>query len=118
MMRFLADPNFNRNMLDGLLKRVRRIDVLVAQEVGLERVYDQILPAWAAEEDRVLLSQDKRTIPGYAYDRMIAKQPMPGVVIVPMDLPVPRAIEDLVLLITCSTDAEWRDRVLFLPVRH
>jgi hypothetical protein len=41
---------------------------------------------------------------------------MPGVFVVSDRLPIGQAISELALIVLCSSDAEWRDRVEFLPL--
>ena len=72
--------------------------------------------AWAAENDRVILTHDRATLPNFAYERVVASDVMPGVFVVNDRLPVGRAIEELVLVATCSEASEWVGRVFYLPL--
>ena len=79
MLRFLADENFNGRILRGLLRRVPELDIVRAQDV--EVLYgeeDPVVLAWAADEGRVVLTQDVATMAGFAYERVVAGEPMPG----------------------------------------
>jgi len=42
---------------------------------------------------------------------------MPGVFEVSRDVPIGRAIEDILLLAECSLDEEWEGQVHYLPLR-
>ncbi len=42
---------------------------------------------------------------------------MPGVFEVSRDLPVGRAIEEILLLAECSLEREWEGQVRYLPLR-
>ena len=42
---------------------------------------------------------------------------MAGVFIVPEQLAIGRAIDDLLILIECSLDGEWENQVRYLPLR-
>lgn len=68
---------------------------------------DPLLLAWAAQEGRVLLTHDVKTITGFAYDRVRANLPMPGVVEVSRDLSIGQAVEEILLLAECSGEDEW-----------
>ena len=68
---------------------------------------DQAVLEWAAQEERVLLTHDVRTITQYAYERVDADQLMPGVFEVSPDISIGRAIEDILLLAESSLDGEW-----------
>ena len=62
MIAFLADENFNRNIVRGLLRRTSQADIVVAQEVGLTGVDDDVLQAWAAQNRRIVLTHDAATM--------------------------------------------------------
>jgi hypothetical protein len=42
---------------------------------------------------------------------------MPGVFEVSRNVPIGRAIEDILLLAECSLDGEWEGQVRYLPLR-
>ncbi len=52
----------------------------------------------------------------YAYERVSAGFPMPGVFEISTDLSIGRAIEDLVLISVASELGEWEGQVRFLPL--
>ncbi len=52
----------------------------------------------------------------YAYERIQAGLPMPGVFEVRQAVPIGVAIEDLALLIECSMQDEWEGQVRYLPL--
>jgi hypothetical protein len=115
MIRFAADENFNNDIVRGLLRRNPALDVVRIQDLGLQD--DPTLVEWAATENRVLLTHDVTTITRYAYERIIAGKPMPGVFEVSRDVPIGVAIEDLLLIAECSLEGEWEGEVRYLPLR-
>jgi hypothetical protein len=52
----------------------------------------------------------------FAYLRVEANQPMPGVFAVPRAVPIGQAISDILLLAECSADGEWEGQVCYLPL--
>ena len=58
-----------------------------------------------------------QTIPRFAYARVRAGQPLPGVVEVAVSATIGAALEDLLLLIEATRDDEWPDQVKFVPLR-
>lgn len=72
---------------------------------------------WAAQDDRVLLSHDVATITHYAYERVRLGQSMPGVFEVTRRAPFGAVIEDILLLVECSSSGEWEGQVRYLPLR-
>jgi hypothetical protein len=55
-LRWLADENFNNDILRALRRRNRNIDIVRAQDAGLTGVDDEALLAWAAGQERILLT--------------------------------------------------------------
>ena len=82
-MRWLADQNLDNAIVRGLLRRNVAFDIVHARDVGLSRASDADLLAWAAQEDRILLTHDVSTVPPAAYERVKAAKPMPGVFAIP-----------------------------------
>jgi len=116
-MRLLADENFNRDIVRGLLRQEPQIDLLLAQDVGLLGASDPQVLEWAAAEDRVLLTHDVATITMYAYARVARSEKMPGVIEASLNVPIRVAIADILLLAQCSREGEWQGQVLYLPLR-
>lgn len=81
--RFRADENIDPDLVTGMRRRVDGIDTLQVQEVGLRTIDDPTIRRWAAAEGRVLITRGIKAIPGYASQRLIAGQPMPGVLAIP-----------------------------------
>ena len=86
------------------------------QDVGLSAADDPTVLEWAAQEGRVLLTHDVSTITKYAYERVRAGQTMPGVFEVGRNVPIGRAIDDILLVAEYSLDDEWEGQVRYLPV--
>jgi predicted nuclease of predicted toxin-antitoxin system len=116
MLRLPADENFNGDIVRGLLLRRPDVDLVRVQDVGLEGAIDPGVLAWAAAQGRIVLTHDRATFPDFAFERVAAGEPMPGVFVVNDRLPVGRAIDELLLVEGCSEQAEWTDRVLYLPL--
>lgn len=117
MVRWLADENFNNNILRALFRENRDIDIVRAQDVGLAGVDDDKLLAWAASQNRILLTHDVSTITAHAYRRIMKGDPMPGVFEVGPHVSVRTAAEDILLLAECSIEGEWESQVRYIPLR-
>ena len=117
MLQLAADENFNNNIVRGVLRRKPDADIVRVQDVGLSGADDASILAWAAQENRVLLTHDVSTITKYAYERIEAGQAMPGVFEVSRVAPIGPVIEDIVLLIECSLEGEWEAQIIYLPLK-
>jgi len=116
MIRVITDHNFNGRIIRGLISRIEKLDLATSRSVGLARSPDPEILQWAAEEKRVLFTQDFKTIPVHIRKRAAAGLSHAGVIFVPQSLGVGRAIEDLEILIECSEEHEWTNQVLYLPM--
>ncbi|HEY7389506.1 MAG TPA: DUF5615 family PIN-like protein [Bryobacteraceae bacterium] len=117
MLRWLADENFNNDILRALFRARPDLDIVRAQDVGLTGSADETLLAWAAEQHRVLLTHDVSTVTAHAYRRVMKGEPMPGVFEASRRLMVRAAVEDILLLSECSYPGEWEGQVRYLPLR-
>ncbi|MBI3273010.1 MAG: DUF5615 family PIN-like protein [Planctomycetes bacterium] len=115
-MRFLVDEDFDNDVLRGLLRRLPALDVVRVQDVGLAGASDSSILARAGQDGRVVLTHDVSTMTRQAYSRAASGVPMPGLFAVSQDLPIGRAIEDLLLLAECSYEGEWEGQVRYLPL--
>jgi predicted nuclease of predicted toxin-antitoxin system len=116
MLRLLADENFNGDIVRGVGLRNPLIDLVRVQDVGLLGSPDEDVLAWAAENDRIVLTHDRATMPDFAYERVAAEDAMPGVFVINNRFPIGRAIEEIVLLDECSEGDDWTGRVVHLPL--
>ena len=114
--RFIADENFDNDVIHSLIRRKPDVDIIRVQDVGLLTADDPTILAFAAQEGRLLLTQDIKTVPSYAYTRVRNGQAMPGVVAVGHDIPIGEAIDDILLLAEGSREGEWEGQVVYLPL--
>jgi predicted nuclease of predicted toxin-antitoxin system len=115
-MKFLADENFNNRIARGLLRRMPSLDILRVQDLAIAGSDDEVVLAWASDEGYVLLTHDARTVPQYALARLRNGHPLAGVVVIGSELPIGAVIEDLIVIATCSSEAEWFGRIEYLPL--
>jgi hypothetical protein len=72
--------------------------------------------AWAAQVGRILLTHDERTIPNYAYERLVAGETTAGIIVASDSLAINAVIEDILLIVACSSAAEWTNQLQRLPL--
>jgi hypothetical protein len=116
VLRWLADENFNNDIVRALFRANRDLDIVRAQDVGLSGTADETLLAWAAAQNRILLTHDVSTITAHAYRRVMKGDRMPGVFEVNHRVPVRTAVADILLLSECSNPGEWEGQVRHLPL--
>jgi Domain of unknown function (DUF5615) len=116
VLRLLADENFNGIVVSELFKQMPDLDLVRAQDVGLERADDRRLLEWAAAEDRVLLTHDLRTMPGFVYERVNRGLPVSGVIELVTPYSIPQAVEDILTVVICYSPDDMKDRIEYLPL--
>jgi Domain of unknown function (DUF5615) len=117
MLAFLADENFNEDVVRGVLRRNSEIDIALARDVGLRSSLDPDVLEWAAGEGGTILTHDVSTMTRYAYDRVAQGLRMPGVFEVGRNVTLATAIEEILILAECSLENEWEGQVRYLPLR-
>lgn len=116
MLPVLIDENLDQRILRGLRLQVPNLDYEIVQETELRSSGDPALLAWAAEHQRIIVTHDVNTLPTYAYERIRKGEPVAGVIIVPEQLAIGIAIEELAVLIECSEMADLLDQVKYVPI--
>jgi predicted nuclease of predicted toxin-antitoxin system len=117
MLRLATDEDFNNRILRGLLRRNPSLNVLRVQDAGLCGQGDDEVLEWAATEGRILLTHDVTTMKQHVDERLAAGLPMPGVFELTQDVPIGKAIEEILLLAECSLEGEGEGPIRFLPFR-
>jgi hypothetical protein len=70
----------------------------------------------AAQQGRVVVSVDKKTLAVDAWDRVARGLPMPGVAILRILLAIGQAIHELETIALAGNLDDFRDQVIYLPM--
>lgn len=116
MLRLLIDENFPHPILRGVKSRLPELDFVLVRQIGLRGSDDRVLLKWAAHNDRTILTRDCKSMPLFAAELMQRGEVMEGVILVPQNMAIRRAIEELELVIACHSQEEFRDRIQRLPL--
>ncbi|MEH1893408.1 MAG: DUF5615 family PIN-like protein [Nostoc sp.] len=112
---YQADADLNQAIVMGVLRQESTIDFQTALAAGLEGVKDSEVLAIAAQQGRILVSHDRKTMPS-EFAKFITSNHSAGVIIVSQKLPVEIAIEELLMIWAISNAEEWIDRIAKLPL--
>lgn len=116
MIRFLVDQNFDEHIVDGLTRRDPTLEFTHVREIGLAAAADPDILEWAASHGCILLTHDRKTIPSFAYARVAAGLPMPGVFLIDGEMPIGHAIEQLLIAANCLSEDECNNVVTYFPL--
>jgi hypothetical protein len=115
-IRFLADEDLRVAIIEGLRSKEPTIDILDVKSAGLRRTADPALLELAAQQNRVLITHDRQTMPRHFRDHLAAGKSTPGVIIVPQQRnEIGEIIEALLIVWAASRLDEWRNQIVYVP---
>jgi hypothetical protein len=113
-IRFQADADLRQAIVTGTIRRQPEIDFQSAYEALLEGKKDPEVLAIAAQDGRVLVTHDRKTMP-IEFGKFIMSQTSSGVLIILQKMSVSEAIEAIVLVWEASTTEEWVNQIMSIP---
>jgi hypothetical protein len=118
MLRLASDADVHGEIIRGLHRRLPEIDLVRAQDALPEGTPDPDVLAWAAAENRILITNDRNTMVGFAYQRVAADKPMPGLIATTNEQSIGSTIDDILLIAEYMPEEEISNQVVvFLPFR-
>jgi hypothetical protein len=114
-VRFQADADLNQIILLATIRQEPAIDFQTAITAGLPGVADPEVLARAAKDGRVLVTHDRKTMPGH-FAEFIASETSAGLLVIPQSLSVTAAVEELILIWSATEAEEWVNRISTLPL--
>lgn len=118
MLRLGVDFDVHGEIVRGLLRREPRLDLRRARDVLPEGATDPTVLDWSRAEHRVLLTNDRNTMPDHAYRRIEAGLPSVALIVTTNEQSIGSAIEDILLVSECMSENEIHERlVVYLPLR-
>jgi hypothetical protein len=116
MLRLASDADVHGDIIRGLRRRSPDIDLVRVQDALPEGTPDTEILAWAMAQGRVLITNDRNTMVGYAYQRVAGGEPVAGVIATINGQSIGDAIEDILLIAECMPEDEIEGQVVvFLP---
>ncbi|QMS90427.1 DUF5615 family PIN-like protein [Nostoc edaphicum CCNP1411] len=112
---YQADADLKQAIVTGVLRQERWIDFQTAKAAGLKGVKDSEVLAIAAQQERILVSHDLKTMPS-EFRKFIRSNYSPGLIIVPQKLPVEVAIKELLMIWEIYSAEELVDLILIRPI--
>jgi len=112
---FQADADLDEDIIWGVKRIEPMINFQTADEAGIRGLDDSVVLATAANENRILVSHDRRTMPHY-FAQFILNQTSPGVFIISQGARISRVIDDIILVWLVSEPKEWINVISDLPL--
>lgn len=76
---------------------------------------DASILIWCERTGRILVTEDKNTMPEHLQDHLDSDRHCPGIFLVRPNTSMNEMVEFLVLVAHASDPAEWQDRIEFIP---
>jgi hypothetical protein len=114
VIRFQADADLRQAIVTGVIRREPNLDFRSANDAGLEGVKDSEVLALAAQDGRVLVTHDRKTMPT-EFGQFITSYSSSGVLILSQNLPIGEAIDAIILIWEASTAEEWLNQIMTFP---
>lgn len=116
---FLLDENVPLAIRAQLRRREPTIQVSVVGRPGAppKGTPDPDLLCWIEEQDCLLVTNNRATMPVHLRDHLAADRHVPGILILPSPLDLGTVIEDLILIWGAGRPDEFQDQISYLPLR-
>src|SRR5690242_16783088 len=115
-IRLCADENVSGKIVAAIRRRAPEIDLLTVREAGLDGRPDRDILEFAAQHDRIVISNDRRTMIA-EFQQLIAGSEHPGLIILSKQLRIGDALEAIIRLWSDSSQEEFRNQVRYLKIR-
>ena len=113
-LKLQADADLNEDIVNGVLRREPGVDFRSATAAGIRGLSDWEVVKAAAEEGRILVSHDRRTMPAM-FGQFMQNSPSPGLFLISQSTNVSSAIEGILLVWAGSEHEEWANRIVTIP---
>jgi|SRR5271157_1551154 len=120
-IRYVLDENLRGELWNAIItynaQGAHLIDALRVgdpQDLPL-KAPDPAILTWAEREARVLITNDKKSMPGHLNDHRKAGGHSPGIFIVRSQSTIPEIVSFLASAAYASDPSEWADLITFIP---
>jgi hypothetical protein len=105
MLRLASDADVHGAIIRGLRRRLPEINLVRIVDTLSEGTPDPDVLDWAATENRILITNDRNTMVGFARQRVEAGKPMPGLIATTNKQSIGCAIDDILIIAECIETA-------------
>jgi len=116
---FLIDENLPPIIAVQMRRHEPRIQALAVGQPGApsKGTLDPQLLCWIEENDCLLVTNNRASMPGHLRDHLAAGKHIPGILVVPFPLDIGALVKELILIWGASLRGEYQDQIVYLPLR-
>lgn len=118
-LRYLIDESMPPLWRQLLLKQEPALTVYRIDDPGqpASGTLDPDILIWCERSDLVLITNNRKTMPGHLKDHLAAGRHVPGIFTLPTTYRVLEIIDNLILVAGASLPDEFKDQIQMLPIQ-
>ena len=123
MLAFLLDENTGGDLVKAFHRRARlgelpAVDVVRVGEVDAPPTgtLDPELLLWCEANQRILVSNDRRTMPGHFATHLVSGRHSPGVVLIRRGTGIGQVVAELLMLTEAGHPDDFRNQIVYIPL--
>ena len=95
--------------------RNRGCDIVRVQDIGLQEADDPTILQWATQQQRVIVTEDRQTMPHFAYEQIKQSGTMSGLIVVKNQVPIAAVLEEIALYALVGEGTDLFNLVIYVP---
>jgi hypothetical protein len=117
MLKLVSDENVDGRIIAGIRQQLPGVDLVRIQDFLPQGTSDPVVLAWAADQNRISITNDRNTMIDFANARIANQQFMPGLICTIRHQSIGDCIADIVLITQCVSPEEFLMRnIIYLPL--
>jgi hypothetical protein len=120
ILRYLFDECFSSKLAAELQRREPTLEVEFVGKGGIlpKGTLDPVVLIWCEENDYVLVTNNRQTMPQHLIDHLAAGRHIPGAFQVPYEWSVDEMFAELILVAGTAIPGECADHIRYLPISY
>ena len=118
-MKYLLDENLPALYRTQLTRRAPQLVVWMIGDPGAppRGTKDPFILDWCAQQDFVLVTNNRASMPGHLADHIAEGKHVPGILVFRPKATISQILNDLILIAKVADDSEFQDRIERVPLR-
>ncbi len=116
--KFLLDEDVDPSIQRQLRRRDKRIDVIRIGDVDTlpKGVTDAQILVWAGENDYIVVTKDRSTMPSHIREHMSRRKEFAGLLWLRPQIGIGQIVEELHLIWAASEMEDYRGQAIYIPL--